>query len=153
MIKSLLLILVVMAMISLAFAQEVAYAYGDSGERPLESGNITEYNGSDTVTSVIASAGPDGRSLTQKSTTTADVIKREINLKLNVGNPLVEKKARDLILMYPGDGTINQICSIYEYMVGNWSYARDAWRIEDFQYSNKSLEYGQGKKSGPGRLR
>ncbi len=144
------LILVLVAVISFtACAQEVAYAYGDSGGRPLESGNITKYNGSDIVTSAVASLGPDGRTILQESTT-VDVIKREINLKINVGNPIVKDKARDLILEYPGDGTINQICSIYEYMVGNWSYARDAWRIEEFQYSNKSLEYGKGKYSGQG---
>ena len=144
------LILAVIAIFSFtACAQEVAYVYCDSGGRTLESGNITEYNGSDIVTSAVASIGPDGRTLLQESTT-VDVIKREINLKLNAGNPIVKDKARDLILEYPGDGTINQICSIYEYMVGNWSYARDAWRIEEFQYSNKSLEYGKGKFSGQG---
>jgi transglutaminase-like putative cysteine protease len=55
-----------------------------------------------------------------------------------------------LILEYPGDGTISQICSIYDYMVGNWSYARDTRGIEEFQYSNKSLDYGLGKFSGQG---
>jgi len=32
---------------SLACAQEVAYAHGESGGQPLESGNITAYNGTD----------------------------------------------------------------------------------------------------------
>jgi len=150
MIKSLLLILVVMAMISLAFAQEVAYAYGDSGERPLESGNITEYNGTDIVASAIASAGPNGRTLPQKSTTTVEEMKREINLKLNIPNPTVEDKGSNLVLDYPGDRTIGQICSIYNYMVGNWSYKADTRGIEVFQYSNKSLENGKGKFSGQG---
>jgi PKD repeat protein len=144
------LIFAAIAVISFAAsAQEVAYAYGDSGGWPLEGGKITEYNGTDIVTSAVAGTCPDGRTLLQESTT-IDVIKREINLKLNAGNPIVKDKARDLILEYPGDGTINQICSIYEYMVGNWSYARDAWRIEEFQYSNKSLDYGKGKYSGQG---
>jgi len=45
------LILAVIALLSLsASAQEVAYAYGDLGGRPLESGNITPYNGTDLVT-------------------------------------------------------------------------------------------------------
>ena len=34
---------------SSACAQEVAYAYSESGGRPLESGNITKYNGTDMV--------------------------------------------------------------------------------------------------------
>ena len=144
------LILAVIAVISFtACAQEVAYAYGDFG-RILESGNITEYNGTDIVTSAIASAGFDSRTLPQKSTTTADDMKREIDLKLNVGNPGVINKSCSLVLDYPGDGTISQICSIYEYMVANWSYKRDPRGIEVFQYSNQSLVYGNGKYSGQG---
>ena len=86
----------------------------------------------------------------QGSGITVDEIKREIYLKLNVGNPRVRDEGLNLILEYPGDGTINQICSIYEYMVGNWSYARDPRGIEVLQYSNQSLEYGKGKFSGQG---
>ncbi|MDD4161994.1 MAG: PKD domain-containing protein [Methanothrix sp.] len=133
-----------------ACAQEVAYAYGDSGERPLESGNITKYNGTDLVTSAIASGRYDGRSASQGLGISVEEMKREIALKLNVGNPWVRDEGRSLILEYPGDGTINQICSIYEHMVGNWSYARDTRGIEEFQYSNQSLEYGKGKFSGQG---
>ena len=145
------LILAVIAVISFtASAQEVAYAYGDSGGRPLVSGNITEYNGTDLVTSAIASSGPNIRSLLQKSTRTVDEMKAEINLKLNADNHDVEKKGSSLILDYSGDGTINQICSIYEYMVGNWSYKRDPRGIEVFQYSNESLNYGEGRYSGQG---
>jgi hypothetical protein len=145
------LVLVVLAAVSFtACAQEVAYAYGDLGERPLESGNITQYNGSDIVTFAIASAGPGSRSFPPKSTKNVEDIKSEINLKLNVRNPAVINKGCSLVLDYPGDGTIGQICSIYEYMVGNWSYKRDLRGIEVFQYSNQSLEYGNGKYSGQG---
>ena len=145
------LILAVIAVISFtASAQEVAYAYGYSGGRPLEIGNITEYNGTEIVTSSIASSGPNIRSLLQKSTKTVDEMKWEINLKLNVDNPDVERKGSSLILDYSGDGTINQICSIYEYMVGNWAYKRDPRGIEVFQYSNESLNYGEGRYSGQG---
>jgi PKD repeat protein len=145
------LILAVIAIFSFtACAQEVAYAYGDSGGRPLESGNITQYNGSDIVTSAIASAGPGSRSLPPKSTKNVEEIKREINLKLNIPNPTVEDKGSNLVLDYPGDRTIGQICSIYNYMVGNWSYKADTRGIEVFQYSNKSLENGKGRYSGQG---
>jgi PKD repeat protein len=133
-----------------ACAQEVAYAYGDLGGRPLESGNITEYNGTDIVTSSIASGSYDGRTASRGSGISVEEITREIDLKLNVGNSRVRDEGRSLILEYPGDGTINQICSIYEHMVGNWSYARDTRGIEEFQYSNQSLEYGRGKYSGQG---
>jgi len=145
------LILAVMAVISFtACAQEVAYAYGESGPRLQESGNITQYNGSDIVSSVIASAGPGSSSFPPKSTKNVEEIKEEINLKLNIPNPTVEDKGSNLVLDYPGDRTIGQICSIYNYMVGNWSYKADTRGIEVFQYSNKSLENGEGRYSGQG---
>jgi hypothetical protein len=129
-----------------ASAEEVAYAYGKAGGRQLESGNITAYNGSDIVTSAIAGAG----SSLGGAGMTVDEMKKEIALKLNVGNPRVRDEGLGLILEYPGDGTINQICSIYEHMVGNWSYARDPHGRELLQYSNQSLDYGRGKFSGQG---
>jgi len=79
---------------SLACAQEVAYAYGESGGRPLESGNITDYNGTDMVTSVIAGGG----SALQGTGMTVDEMKREIDLKLNVPNQVVDDKAGSLVL-------------------------------------------------------
>jgi len=145
------LMLAVIAVISFtASAQEVAYVFGDSGERPLESGNLSEYNGTDVVTSSIASAAYGGGTASRISTTSVDDIEREINLKINMRSRAVMDKASSLVLDYPGDGTIGQICSIYEYMVGNWSYKRDPRGIEIFQYSNQSLEYGNGKYSGQG---
>jgi len=145
------LILVVVALQSFsASAQEIAYAYSESGGRPLESGNITPYNGTDLVTSYVASGIYGGGSSMQGSGITVEEIKKEIDKKLNIGNLTVRDEGRRLILEYPGDGTINQICSIYEHMVGKWSYARDARGIEEFQYSNQSLDYGKGRYSGQG---
>ena len=139
-------ILAIMAAISTACCQEVAYAYSESGGRLLESANITEYNGTDTVTSAITGAGLSF----QGSGMTVDEMKEEINLKLNVPNQVVDNKASSLVLDYPGDRTINQICSIYEHMVGKWSYKSDTRGIEVFQYSNQSLERGAGRFSGQG---
>ncbi len=148
---SLPLTLVAIAVISFtAYAQEVAYAYDDLVGRPLESGNITQYNGTDVVTFAVASGGPSGATLLQKFPTTVEEMKNEINLKLNVGNPEVREKGCNLTLDYPGDGTISQICSIYNYMVGNWSYLPDPRGFEVFQYSNESLKLGSGKYSGQG---
>jgi WD40 repeat protein len=141
------ILLAVLAVISLtASAQEVAYAYGESGGRPLGSGDISQYNGSDIVTSSIAGGGQ----FVGGSGMTVDEMKGEISLKLNVGNPKIRDEGLRMILEYPGDGTINQICSIYEHMVGNWSYARDPHGGELLQYSNQSLDYGKGKFSGQG---
>ncbi len=142
--------LAVLAVISLtASAQEVAYTYGESGGRLLDRGNLSLYNGTDVVTSSIASATPGSNSLPSGSRK-LDEIKREIKLKMNAGNSSIRDEGLRLILQYPGDGTISQICSIYDYMVSNWSYARDPLGIDIFQYSNKSLDLGKGKFSGQG---
>jgi len=140
------LLLALLIAMSSACAQEVAYAYGEAGGRPLESGNITEYNSTDIITSNIAGAGPSlgGSGMTMEE------MKREIALKLNVGNTKVRDEGLRLIRKYGGDGTIDQICSIYEHMVGNWSYARDTRGKEILQYSNQSLDYGEGENSGQG---
>jgi len=129
--------------------KEVAYSYGNTGGHLLENGNITEYNGSDIVSSAVSSAIISRGSIPIESRTVDDITK-EINLKLNIRNATVREKGRRLILDYPGDGTISQICSIYSYMVDKWSFARDTRGIEEFQYSNESLELGKGKFSGQG---
>ncbi len=130
-------------LVSFGNCNEVAYSFGDSGDHLLGTGNLTEYEGLDIVTSVAAGTTP-GKSKT------VEEIKTDIILKLNVGNPAVRDKGQRLIGEFSGDGTISQVCSIYEYMAGNWSYVRDPRGIEEFQYSNKSLEYGHGKFSGQG---
>jgi hypothetical protein len=140
---------VLFIIISSGLCEEVAYSYGKSGGHILDSGNITEYNGSDIVTSAVASGGSYTGSIPVESRTVEE-IKREINLKLNVGNPAVRDEGLKLIRKYPGDGTISQICSIYDHMVSNWSYARDTRGIEEFQYSNQSLVPGGGRFSGQG---
>lgn len=142
-------ILIIIILISDGIGREVAYSFGDYGGHPLPMGNVTEYNGTDIVTSAINSASLDAESVPAESKT-VDVIKKEINLKLNVGNQAVKDKGRSLTVEYSGDRTIRQICSVYDYMVGNWSYIPDTRGIEEFQYSNKSLEYGIGKFSGQG---
>jgi len=136
---------IIIILISDAIGSEVAYSFGDLGGHPLPMGNVTEYNGSDIVTSAInsASIGADSAPTEGKS---VDGIKKEINLKLNVGNQAVRDKGHSLTVDYSGDRTIRQICSLYDVMVGNWSYLPDTRGIEEFQYSNKTLEYGMGKK-------
>jgi PKD repeat protein len=143
------LILIIILFISCGYCREAAFSFNESGQYPLMNGNVTEYNGSDIVTSAIASASLDAESTSSESKTVDD-IKKEINFKLNIGNDAVKDEGRSLTLEYPGDRSIKQICSIYDNMVSNWHYIPDTRGIEDFQYSNKSLEYGKGKYSGQG---
>lgn len=142
-------IIIIILLTSCGYCIEAAYSFNESGQYPLMIGNVTEYNGSDIVTSAINSASLDAKTQSVESKT-VDEIKKEINIKLNIGNEAVKDKGRSLTVESSGDRTIKQICSIYDYMVGNWSYIPDPRGIEDYQYSNKSLEYGKGKYSGQG---
>jgi hypothetical protein len=76
------IVIVIIILLFPASCKEVAYSYGASGAYPLNSGNVTEYNGSDIVTSAVASANPDVRPTTARARTVEE-IKKEINLKLN----------------------------------------------------------------------
>jgi tetratricopeptide (TPR) repeat protein len=87
--------------------------------------------------------------------------KREDDLKKTVGarvepdNPTIQEVALLLVAKYPGNLTIDQICSIYRYMkrgdgsVKGWSYARDPRGSDFFMYANQSIEIG-GKSSRSG---
>ncbi|OPY53100.1 MAG: PKD domain protein [Methanosaeta sp. PtaU1.Bin112] len=120
-----------------------------SGENLPTTGLAAENDIANAFASALKGEIPDTGSIPERYEKIEN-IKKEINLKLNVGNEAVKDKGRNLTLEYPGDGTIEQISSIYDYMVSNWSYSPDTRGIEEFQYSNKSLEYGKGKYSGQG---
>lgn len=141
------LCLIVLLVISLGCCYDVP---SDNSQENLPTTVLSAENDIvNSFTSVATGERPDTGSIPGRSEQ-IDNIKKEINLKLNVGNSVVRKEGLRLILEYPGDGTIDQICSIYDYMVGNWRYARDPHGIEVFQFSNESLELGKGKYSGQG---
>lgn len=123
--------------------EEIAYAFGEGNPLPLNHSSVSEYNGPDVITFIVYSV-PDGRGPRSESVRPVDSIKQEIDQKVEVGNPTVRDKAARLAARYPGDYTINQICSIYDHMKADWSYVSDPRGIEYFQYANETIQIGQG---------
>jgi PKD repeat protein len=129
---------------------EIAYTIGPNGEKPIGQGNITEYKGSDVV-SFTTSASPRGPSTSYQTQRTVDSIKDEINTKINTGNQPVRDEGLDLVGSASGAQRIDQICSIYDYLVNNWTFVSDWKGLDEFQYSNYTLKKGLDVgKSGKG---
>jgi len=120
---------------------EIAYVLGLHGESPIGHANITDYRATDTV-SFTVSDPPRGPSASYKAVRSLSSIISEINQKVDRGNDLVRDQGLRLIGDRSGPQRIDQICSIYDYMVDNWTFASD-WRgLEQFQYSNYTLRKG-----------
>ena len=113
---------------------------GPNGEKTAGQANITEYNGTDLVSFTVSSRGP---SASYKAIRDVDSIKDEIKQKINRGNVLVREEGLRLVGSKSGAQRIDQICSIYDYLVGNWTYVSDWKGLDEFQYSNYSLKMGR----------
>ncbi|MDD4651255.1 MAG: tetratricopeptide repeat protein [Methanothrix sp.] len=78
----------------------------------------------------------------------AAYLERAVRARVEPSHPTVRDMALLLVAKYPGDLTIDQICSIYGYMkkgngsVNGWSYARDPRGSDYFMYANHSLDIG-----------
>lgn len=76
-------------------------------------------------------------------------LKETFNSRVEPDNSRVHEEALVLVAKFPGDLTIDQICSIYGYLKNGesptrgWSYARDPRGIEYFMYANESLRVGE----------
>jgi Flp pilus assembly protein TadD len=74
--------------------------------------------------------------------------KDTLDSRVEVDNPSVHYEALVLAAKYPGDHTVDQICSIYSYLKnGNgstrgWSYVPDPRGLDYFNYANESLRAG-----------
>ena len=58
-------------------------------------------------------------------------------------NSKVHEKALVLVAKYPGDYTVDQICSIYEYLKDGWHYVGDPRGVNNFFYANETLNVGE----------
>jgi PKD repeat protein len=128
--------------------EEVAYVFDDQGGHPAAEANITEYDGNESVSFTVAagpggaSVGTGGASVNRRSQKTIDSIKEEINQRIDRGNQLVRDEGLNLVGSRSGARRIDQICSVYDYMVENWTFVDD-WRgLEQLQYSNYTLRKG-----------
>jgi PKD repeat protein len=146
----LLLLITIFVLAHPAACNEIAYAIGPNGEKAVGLANITVYKGTDLV-SFTTSASPRGPTASYKAQRTVDFIKSEINKKINRGNEPVRDEGLDLVGSKSGAQRIDQICSIYDYMVGNWTFVSDPRGLDVFQYSNYTLKKGSEiGKSGKG---
>jgi len=140
----------VLGLVHPAACNEIAYAIGSNGEKPVGQANITEYKSTDIV-SFTTSRGLSGPPASYETTRTVESIKDEINKKINRGNEQVREIGLRLAMGRSGAQRIDQICSIYDYMVGNWTFVSDPRGLDVFQYSNYTLEMGkEGGYSGIG---
>jgi tetratricopeptide (TPR) repeat protein len=75
-------------------------------------------------------------------------LKKTLDAAVEPDNPRVREEALVLALMYPGDLTVDQICSIYSYLKNGdsskkgWGYVRDPRGLDYFNYANASLKAG-----------
>jgi|WetSurSiteA1Bulk_404760.scaffolds.fasta_scaffold01260_4 PKD repeat protein len=146
----LILLIMVLGLVHPAACNEIAYAIGSNGEKPVGQANITEYKSTDIV-SFTTSRGLSGPPASYETTRTVESIKDEINKKINRGNEQVREIGLRLAMGRSGAQRIDQICSIYDYMVGNWTFVSDPRGLDVFQYSNYTLEMGkEGGYSGIG---
>ena len=79
---------------------------------------------------------------------TAGELKKMLNVRIEPDNPLVHDESLLLVAKFSGDYTIDQICSIYDYLkngdgpIKGWSYVRDPRGVYYFNYANESLRIG-----------
>jgi len=130
-----------MILVPSSVCKEVACIFGEKGEYIANEANITNYKGSDIVSFTTAS-GPD-RGPSFKSKRTEDSIREEIDEKINRGNQAVRDEGLKLVGNKSGARRIDQISSIYNNMVGRWTYVDDWKGLEQFQYSNYTLTIGK----------
>jgi len=79
-------------------------------------------------------------------------LKKRLDAAVEPDNPRVREEALVLALMYPGDLTVDQVCSIYSYLKNGdgskdgWGYVRDPRGLDYFNYANASLKAGDRAK-------
>jgi PKD repeat protein len=120
---------------------EIAYSSGPNSEKPVGYANMTEYKATDKVSFTVSARGPESTSY--RATRDVDSIKEEINKKVNPANELVRDEGLRLVGSRSGAQRIDQICSIYDYIVGNWTFVSDPRGLDVFQYANYTLKMGK----------
>jgi hypothetical protein len=76
-------------------------------------------------------------------------LKKSLSARTEPDNPVVHYEAVVLGAKYPGDHTIDQIASIYDYLKNGddskrgWSYVPDPRGIDYFMYANETIKIGK----------
>jgi hypothetical protein len=77
----------------------------------------------------------------EKSTAFSEIMS-EINEKIDIENPIVRNKAVMLAAKYPGEYTIDQIASIYDYLKDGWVYVCDPRGTDYYSPASEILQIG-----------
>jgi tetratricopeptide (TPR) repeat protein len=105
----------------------------------------------ETLTFPVTGGGSASRSMTEKR---VGDLKETFDSRVEPDNSVVHHEAVVLALRYPGDLTIDQVCSIYSYLKNGdsskkgWGYVRDPRGIDYFMYANETLTIGRDTVGG-----
>lgn len=135
--------LALLIIVACAGCNEVALCFSKSNARNLDMAGIDEFNSSEIVNFSVSSISLGGIVIDKSRSLSA--IQDEIALKINSANYSIRDKALDLIGNKPGPRSVDQICAIFNSMAKeeNWINVGDGIYLDDFQFSNYTLEKGQ----------
>ncbi len=146
------------SLIGSAAASDIPFVFGEgpSNAASYTSAQIEQASiASPDLTGVPAiSTPPDSATLdfpvvgggsTPQGTTEKKVadLKKLFDSRVEPENSKVHEKALVLVAKYPGDRTIDQISSIYEYLKDGWHYVGDPRGVNNFFWANETLNVGE----------
>jgi len=114
--------------------------------------NLTYSISSADLTGVpVVSTLLDSKVIDLESNLTAGDLKRTFEERMNpvTADPIVINEAANLSRKYPGDRTIGQVCSIYEYLkcgdetTNKWVYVGDPHDLEYYRYPHETLSLSE----------
>jgi tetratricopeptide (TPR) repeat protein len=101
------------------------------------------------VIEISETGGGEGRGPVTKTKWTIDELKKVFDARVEPDNAYVNHKALILAARYPGDRSIDQICSIFQYIkqgdvsTKGWSYVGDPRGIDVYHFANETLKVGE----------
>jgi hypothetical protein len=84
-----------------------------------------------------------GSSSTGTEEKKAKDLKIAVDCRIEPNNPAVRREAVSLAARFPGDYTVDQVSSIYEYLKDGWRYVRDPRGSDYLNFANESLSIGK----------
>lgn len=124
----------------LGISGDIAHVFGDDGPQPLDYALIEVYNETEPLV-FCNTAGPGVSG--EGEVRTIQNLREELNGKVDITDPSTRETAVVLAAKYPGDRTIDQICSIYEYLKQGWKYVSDPTGIDYYQSASESIRIGE----------
>jgi len=133
--------LCVIFLIGLGLATDVPFVFSDN----LTS--VASYASDEIVEISTSSSDLDG--VPKEAPPSSGSDQKEMEERVEPRNPIVRHEAALLAEKYPGDLNIEQICSIFNYLMNGdstikgWSYINDPRGGDYYEYANESLQIGK----------